>query len=76
MIPDEDAEKLTEREDEMRTKIIESHAAQLSEHFDSVQIIVTAIDPEEGTGIYRAGRGNYYARIGAVEEWLRREKKK
>lgn len=73
---DEDAGKLTQREDDYRNKIIDAHAVQLSEHFEAVQIIATGMDPQEGTGLYKAGRGNHYARIGVVEEWLKREKKK
>ena len=38
---------------------------------DTVQIIVTCHDDELGlTSAFRRGRGNWYARIGAVEQML------
>jgi hypothetical protein len=50
--------------DEMRRR-----AVQLSEHFDSVQIICTK--HEHGrTGLFHAGCGNRYARLGSAREFL------
>jgi hypothetical protein len=48
---------------------LERHAAQLSETFDSVQIICTK-DMADGTGSYRAGTGNWYARVASCEEFI------
>lgn len=56
-----------------KLKILDSHASQLAEHFDSVQIIVTDFCPQTGTGSMEVGRGNYYARYGSVREWMRDE---
>ncbi len=46
--------------------------AQLSDHFDSVQIIATC---HKGTHTIVAdrGTGNWYSRYGAMVQWVRRE---
>jgi len=63
----------TEDED---LKILKSHALQLAEHFDTVQIITTRLDPEEeGTFIIDHGEGNWFARYGSVMAWLRKNRK-
>lgn len=52
-------------------KILASHAAQLAEHFESVQIIVTKNTEEgDGTVLAHQGAGNWFARYGSVREWL------
>lgn len=43
--------------------------AQLSEHFDSVQIIATRHTGTH-TSRFDRGTGNLYSRLGAVAEWL------
>lgn len=59
-------------------KLIEHHAAILSEHFDTVEIITTRHQPntgdkdENGTVMCNSGTGNYFARYGSVKEWLLR----
>lgn len=63
-------------QDDMIAKQVEAAAARLAEHCDSVVVIVTYARPAEGpegprTGIYKGGRGNYYAQRGSTEEWLR-----
>lgn len=52
-------------------EIIQSHVAQLMEHFDTVQIFCTRHSEElEGTVRVQWGGGNYYARYGQVNKWL------
>jgi hypothetical protein len=52
-------------------KCVDSHVAQLMEHFDAVQIFVSRHDGETGnTGSIHRGGGNWYARVGQVQEWL------
>ncbi len=46
---------------------------QLSEHFDSIQIIATNHKGDHTLTVQR-GIGNWYSRLGAVTEWLEREK--
>lgn len=50
--------------------LLDSHAAQLSEHFESVQIIATRRRPGGITRLAARGGGNFYASLGAVREWL------
>jgi len=47
--------------------------AQLSDHYDSIQIIATR---HEGTRTISAdrGTGNWHSRFGAVSEWVERER--
>lgn len=50
--------------------IIEEHAAQLMEHFDTVQIFCTQYDSVSGkTTVLNTGAGNFFARLGQVNEW-------
>ena len=58
--------------DKQRHALLIKHASAIVEHFDSVQILATREDGGS-TRSYAAGRGNYYARRGSVEEWLTRE---
>ena len=39
---------------------------------DSVQVIATALE-KDGTAVYHNGRGNWYARRGAVDYWVRQD---
>lgn len=43
--------------------------AQLSEHFDSVQIFATRHNGDHTLSAQR-GTGNWYSRYGAVREWV------
>jgi hypothetical protein len=53
-------------------RLIDSHAIQIMEHCDSVQIITTVYDPIEGTSqMVSCGKGNWYTRTGSVREWLK-----
>jgi len=52
--------------------LVQQKAVELSEHFDSVQVFVTLHrGGEEVTLALDAGKGNFYARLGQVNEWLR-----
>ncbi len=51
--------------------LLRAHAAQLAEHFESVQIIATHVDSElDATVLTAAGQGNMYARLGSTATWL------
>jgi hypothetical protein len=56
-------------------KILESAMNILCEHYDSVQIFVTRHEPvtENGTVEFDCGIGNYFARIGQINMWLKRQ---
>lgn len=46
---------------------------EIMEHADSVQVVATFHDgARDVTGCLRLGRGNLYARLAAVREWLNR----
>tara|TARA_Y100000004_G_scaffold16078_1_gene16705 strand:- start:392 stop:652 length:261 start_codon:yes stop_codon:yes gene_type:complete len=47
----------------------------LREHFDCVQIFANRHEPttENGTIEYECGMGNYYARIGHISIWLKKQ---
>lgn len=47
-------------------------ADQLAEHFESVLILVTrkTEDGSQNTLSFETGRGNFYAQLGQVTEWL------
>lgn len=47
--------------------------AQLSEHYDSVQIIATRHNGDT-TLVVDRGTGNWYSRFGATGEWVDRER--
>lgn len=58
-------------------ELLEAHAARIMEHFDSVQIVATRFDGEsQTTDVFRAGGGNYYARLGSMKEWLINEEER
>lgn len=54
---------------EEATKLLDSVLDRLGEHFSSVQIVATLV--EDGTAHYHRGTGDFYARRGACEKWLR-----
>lgn len=56
------------------TKLVDDACSDLSEHFDSIRIFVTMpSETSNHTANYSAGRGNIYAQIGQVREWLIRD---
>ncbi len=51
--------------------LLEKHAQDLGEHFDSVQIFATRHDASEGGTINLSyGSGNWFARYGQVADWI------
>lgn len=51
--------------------IIKSHVAQISEHFETVQIIATRHDAEHGGTVMASwGEGNWYGRFGSIKGWI------
>ena len=59
------------RSDEL-AELISRHAAELGEHFDSVQIIATIqnSDESEVDTSMSSGSGSLYARLAATREWV------
>lgn len=56
---------------EEQQAMVNRTADSLSEHFDSVQIFVTKHSGgAERSDSYETGRGNFYARLGQVMEFL------
>ena len=55
---------------EQSLEILKQHAAQLAEHFDTVQIICTRHDEQDGTATQAWGAGNLFGRFGSVDYWL------
>ena len=53
--------------------LLHKHAAQLAEHFDSVQILAE-ITENECTKGFKAGRGSVFARQGMAHEFINEEK--
>lgn len=51
-------------------KLMESHAAQLAEHFGAVQIMGTFLRPDGNTVCVKRGAGDYYARQGMAQEFI------
>jgi hypothetical protein len=72
----DDLDGRDEQRAEALAVILRSHVAQLAEHFDSVQVVATAFCAQTGTDTFVAGEGNYYARLGATEGWVRRERRR
>ncbi len=54
------------------TKLIDDCMHRIREHVDTVQIFITLHgDDGKETLTYDVGSGNFYARQGQVEEWVR-----
>jgi hypothetical protein len=56
-------------------EMVEKALETLSEHFDCVMIFVNRHE-SDGTEHLSAGRGNFYARVGQIREWLVQEEHK
>lgn len=53
-----------------KAEYMKDAVTRLMEHFSSVQIIATVFDPEANqTNIIAEGRGDFFARLGAVRAW-------
>jgi hypothetical protein len=62
---------MTEAEALQLQKVLETKAAELMEHFDTVQIVVTRHNKiDDTTDMMSRGRGNLYARYSSVDAWL------
>lgn len=59
-------------------EMVEKHASALAEHVDSVRIFVTARSDSDSDNwiAYSEGRGNLYAQMGQVEEWIQRQRER
>ncbi len=56
---------------EEKFEYLKGMIAQLAEHFDTVQVFVSAhLGDDEGTQGMSWGSGNYYARKGQVQTWI------
>lgn len=56
--------------DEQRVKIMERHAAELSEIYDSVQIMASYVTSDGRTRSHKRGSGDFYARQGLAHELI------
>jgi hypothetical protein len=64
---------MTEAEAIEYQKYLSFKCAELMEHFDTVQIIVTKHDRKDNTtDMLSNGSGNLYARLASVDDWLSR----
>lgn len=54
-------------------ELLNRHAAELAEHFEAVEIMVSRTEFGKTTGVWR-GRGNTFARMGLAEEYIRANK--
>jgi hypothetical protein len=56
--------------------MLKTHANQLAEHFDSVQIFATRHEAgtEDGTVTVNHGTGNWFARYGQIVEWVTKKR--
>lgn len=54
--------------------LLKRHANMLAEHFSSVQIIATKLEPDGGTRGFGQGSGDWYARLGAARAFLQEHK--
>lgn len=56
-------------------KLVDRCIALLREHCDSVHIFCTRYDSESGdTASVNKGDGNWFARLGQVEEWVEKKR--
>ena len=64
---------MSQSTEEQDLALVRSHANRLSEHFDTVQIFVTRASPCGGTINVQLGSGNWFARYGQVQAWVRQQ---
>lgn len=53
-------------------EFVNQKVTELMKFFDACQVFVTRCEPDGRTMAYSAGRGNFYARIGLIQEWCSR----
>lgn len=69
MIDEIDPEETAQAQAAMR--VLKAHTHALMSRFDTVQIFVTKHDDKDGsTQSFVFGEGNFYARLGQIEEWI------
>lgn len=61
---------LIEDVNDARSEMIKRHVSQLSEHFDSIRITGTAMNPDGTTTPFSFGSGDIYAQARVTESWL------
>lgn len=65
---------MTEDEAEQLQNYLEHKCAEIMEHVDSVQIVVTVHNKvDNSTSLISNGKGNIYSRIGACEDWINKQ---
>jgi hypothetical protein len=62
---------MTEEEQE---KLLERHANELAEIFDSVQILASGVRPDGSTFRLYNGSGNFFSRSGMCHEFIEAER--
>lgn len=66
--------KSEQNENNALSELLKSRLGDLTHYFDTVQIIATKYDKETDlTTRFSNGFGNIYARVGAVEFWLKEQ---
>jgi len=63
-----------EKENDALYDMLRRVAIQLGEHFNSVQVLATKVEPSGGTTLFRMGVGDWYARRGAAQEFIEKER--
>ncbi len=57
------------------SELIQSLIESISDRFDTIQVFTTSHNPDTGETTHIAmGTGNFYARIGQIDEWVRMQK--
>lgn len=59
-----------EQRTDLLNEMLARHTNILAEHFSSVQIICTKLEPDGNTRRFHKGSGDFYARLGATAAWL------
>jgi hypothetical protein len=60
---------------EEKQELIQSLIESITDRFDTIQVFTTSHNRETGDTTYIGmGTGNFYARIGQVDEWARMQK--
>jgi len=53
-------------------EMLDKHCNALAEHFDSVQVLVSRLNPDGTTQAFVRGSGNWYARQAVAREFITR----
>ncbi len=56
---------------EERLQILQRHAAELAEIYDSVQLMATFLNPDNTTAIHQTGSGNWCARQYMAQDFIK-----